>query len=39
MNKENVDVFEKISGQLISMYEEISLLSKKVLMMLLINLS
>lgn len=29
MNKENVDVFEKLSGQLISVYEEISLLSKK----------
>ena len=29
MNKTDVDVFEKLSGQLISVYEEISLLSKK----------
>jgi hypothetical protein len=29
MNRVNVDIFEKISGQLISVYEEISLLSKK----------
>lgn len=29
MNKANVDTFEKISGQLLSIYEEISLLSKK----------
>ncbi len=29
MNKKDVDVFEKLSGQLISVYEEISLLSKK----------
>jgi hypothetical protein len=29
MNKNDVDVFEKLSGQLISVYEEISLLSKK----------
>jgi hypothetical protein len=29
MNRSNVDVFEKLSGQLISIYEEISLLSKK----------
>jgi hypothetical protein len=29
MNKSDVDVFEKLSGQLISVYEEISLLSKK----------
>jgi hypothetical protein len=29
MNREDVDVFEKLSGQLISVYEEISLLSKK----------
>lgn len=29
MNKNNVDTFEKLSGQLISVYEEISLLSKK----------
>ena len=29
MNRSSVDVFEKISGQLISIYEEISLLSKK----------
>jgi hypothetical protein len=29
MNKNNVDVFEKLSGQLLSIYEEISLLSKK----------
>jgi hypothetical protein len=29
MNKQDVDKFEKLSGQLISVYEEISLLSKK----------
>ena len=29
MNRESVDVFEKLSGQLLSIYEEISLLSKK----------
>lgn len=29
MNRANVDTFEKISGQLLSIYEEISLLSKK----------
>ena len=29
MNRENVDVFEKLSGQLLSIYEELSLLSKK----------
>jgi len=29
MNKNDVDVFEKLSGQLVSVYEEISLLSKK----------
>jgi hypothetical protein len=29
MNRSSVDVFEKVSGQLISIYEEISLLSKK----------
>jgi len=29
MNINNVDTFEKISGQLLSIYEEISLLSKK----------
>lgn len=29
MNKKDVDIFEKLSGQLISVYEEISLLSKK----------
>lgn len=29
MNKANVDTFEKLSGQLLSIYEEISLLSKK----------
>lgn len=29
MNKNDVDVFEKLSGQLLSTYEEISLLSKK----------
>jgi len=29
MNKKDVDVFEKLSGQLISVYEEMSLLSKK----------
>lgn len=29
MNKTDVDIFEKLSGQLISVYEEISLLSKK----------
>lgn len=29
MNRRNVDVFEKVSGQLLSIYEEISLLSKK----------
>ncbi len=29
MNKSDVDKFEKLSGQLISVYEEISLLSKK----------
>jgi len=28
MNRSSVDVFEKLSGQLISIYEEISLLSK-----------
>jgi hypothetical protein len=28
MNRSSVDVFEKVSGQLISIYEEISLLSK-----------
>lgn len=29
MKKSDVDVFEKLSGQLLSVYEEISLLSKK----------
>lgn len=29
MNRTNVDTFEKLSGQLLSIYEEISLLSKK----------
>lgn len=29
MNKVNVDVFEKLSGQLISVYDEVSLLSRK----------
>lgn len=29
MNKGDVDIFEKLSGQLISVYEELSLLSKK----------
>ncbi|CAA6803107.1 MAG: Unknown protein [uncultured Sulfurovum sp.] len=29
MTKDNIDIFEKLSGQLISVYEEISLLSKK----------
>jgi hypothetical protein len=29
MNRSNVDIFEKLSGQLLSIYEEISLLSKK----------
>lgn len=29
MNRSNVDTFEKLSGQLLSIYEEISLLSKK----------
>ena len=29
MNKADVNIFEKLSGQLISIYEEISLLSKK----------
>lgn len=29
MNKDEVNVFEKLSGQLISVYEEVSLLSKK----------
>jgi len=29
MNKNDVDQFEKLSGQLLSIYEEISLLSKK----------
>lgn len=29
VNKVNIDIFEKLSGQLISVYEEISLLSKK----------
>ena len=29
MNKNDIDIFEKLSGQLISVYEEISLLSKK----------
>ena len=29
MNRANVDTFEKISGQLLCIYEEISLLSKK----------
>lgn len=29
MNRANVDTFEKISGQLLNIYEEISLLSKK----------
>lgn len=29
MNKKDVDVFEKLSGQLLSVYEEVSLLSKK----------
>lgn len=29
MNKNDVDIFEKLSGQILSIYEEISLLSKK----------
>jgi len=29
MNKGDVDIFEKLSGQLLSVYEELSLLSKK----------
>lgn len=29
MNRDRVDIFEKLSGQLLSIYEEISLLSKK----------
>lgn len=29
MNRNDVDVFEKLSGQLISTYEELSVLSKK----------
>jgi len=29
MNRSNVDIFEKLSGQLLGIYEEISLLSKK----------
>lgn len=29
MNRSNVDKFEKLSGQIISVYEEVSLLSKK----------
>jgi hypothetical protein len=29
MNKSDVDIFEKLSGQLISVYDEVSLLSKK----------
>jgi hypothetical protein len=29
MNREDIDRFEKLTGQLISVYEEISLLSKK----------
>lgn len=29
MNRSNVDTFEKLSGQLLSIYEEVSLLSKK----------
>ncbi|EPE4838495.1 hypothetical protein ACSIZT_003912 [Yersinia enterocolitica] len=29
MNRTNVDTFEKLSGQLLSTYEELSLLSKK----------
>lgn len=29
MNRDSVDIFEKLSGQLISVYEEVSLLSKK----------
>lgn len=29
MNRDNVDTFEKLSGQLLSIYEEVSLLSKK----------
>jgi hypothetical protein len=29
MNRDSVDVFEKLSGQLASIYEEVSLLSKK----------
>jgi hypothetical protein len=29
MNRSSVDIFEKLSGQLISVYEEVSLLSKK----------
>lgn len=29
MNKADIDIFEKLSGQLISVYDEISLLSKK----------
>ena len=39
MNKNDIDIFEKLSGQLISVYEEISLLSKKIQMMQLINLN
>lgn len=29
MNRDSVDVFEKLSGQILSVYEEISLLSRK----------
>lgn len=29
MNRSSVDIFEKVSGQLLSIYDEISLLSKK----------
>jgi hypothetical protein len=29
MNKNSVDIFEKLSGQLLSIYDEISLLSRK----------
>lgn len=29
MNRNDIDIFEKLSGQLISIYEEISILSKK----------
>lgn len=29
MNRDNVDTFEKLFGQLLSIYEEVSLLSKK----------